>query len=244
MPNSLSYAVPSRWIMRLVLSLILLSALPFANGDELEDAKLPTISQIIELPIQQIRAVESSEGLVFVGDNGRFVFKGELIDTWNKVPLRKMSEVSYAATHINLDTMGLDITELNTITFGTGNKRIVAFVDPLCPHCKSWLETAMSKQKEFTFHLIVVPVLGDESNRLAKLLYCAQSKEKRFDAFRGGSINDLSQDKKCNLKNYDKTLTVAQLFNIKEIPFFIAPDGRYKSGAGATFWQWAAKDKP
>ena len=151
-----------------------------------------------------------------------------------------MGEINYSINHINVDAMGLPLEKMNTISFGNGPKRIIAFVDPLCGHCNSFIKKALKRKDEFTFKIIVVPALGDKSNVLAKSLFCASDKSQALELFLENKLHTLPQTGSCDTKFYDLTLFTAQSFGIKAVPFFIAPDGRFKAGVG-DIWNWAKK---
>lgn len=198
----------------------------------------PKLDAITPLPVNKIQAVETNGEIFFMSENGRFVFRGQLTDTWHKKSLDTMDEIKYASEHINIDVMGLPLDQMNTITIPGGPERIIVFVDPLCPYCKSFIKQAQDKTDKYTFKIVVVPALGASSNALSKSLFCSSDKSNALQMLMDGELGDMPQQPNCNTKHYDLTLTVAQLFGIKQVPFFISPDGRYKPGAGNGFWEW------
>ena len=208
------------------------------SGNVGAEQERPSFDAITSLPVEEIQALETNGKIYFVSKNGRFVFQGQLTDSWQKKPLDTIDEIKYAASHIDLDVMGLPLDDLNTITISGGPERIVVFVDPLCTYCKSFIEGAKLRTDRYTFKIIVVPALGKQSNVLSKSLFCSADKSNALESFMNNSLGTLPQKPNCDTSNYDLTLTVAQLFGIRSVPFFIAPDGRYKSGAGAGFWDW------
>ncbi|MBX2808177.1 MAG: DsbC family protein [Cellvibrionaceae bacterium] len=200
--------------------------------------QIPLVENIVTLPVDNIQAVESTGQLFFISDNGRYVFQGRLTDTWHKKTLDTIDEVAYAAKHIDLDLMGMDLDVMNTITIPGGPKRITVFVDPVCPFCKAFVKEALTKTQDYTFKIIVVPAFGESSNRLAKSLFCAEDKSDALDHYLEETLDTMAQQASCNTENYDFTLMMAQLLGIKHVPFLIAPDGRYRAGAEDNFWAW------
>ncbi|MFC1336967.1 MAG: DsbC family protein [gamma proteobacterium symbiont of Clathrolucina costata] len=203
----------------------------------------PSLDAVVPINIEKIQAIESNGKLYFVSENGRFVFQGQLTDSWHKKSLDTIDEIRYAASHINLDVMGLPLDDLNTITIPGGPERIVVFVDPQCPYCKTFINDAKKKTDKYTFKIIVVPALGDKSNALSKSLFCASDKRNALNLMMTNKLDTLAQKTNCDTKHYDLTLTVAQLFGIRSIPYFISPDGRYRAGAGKDFWTWVDKQE-
>lgn len=220
-----------------LLALLLLLCSSIAQGDQ------PNIDSITSLPIKEIKAVETNGEIFFMSENGRYVFRGQLTDTWHKRPLDTVQEIEYAASHIDLDLMGLPLDKLNTITIAGGPERIVAFIDPKCSFCKTLIKEAMNNTDKYTFKLVVVPALGDDSNDMSKSLFCSADKSNALKMFLTGDLKYLPQKNTCDTKHYDLTLTVAQLIGIDHVPFILSPDGRYRSGTGEGFWKWIEKKR-
>jgi len=201
----------------------------------------PKLDSIITLPVRELKAVEINGEILFMSQNGRFVIRGQLTDTWQKTTLDTVKEISYASTHIDIDVMGLPLEKMNTITIEGGPERLIVFVDPQCKYCKEFIKEAMTNTEKYTFIIVVVPALGDRSHEMSKALFCSSDKRNALQTLLDEKLGDMRQKENCNTKHYDLTLTVAQLFDIKSVPFFIAPDGRYKSGAGKGFWDWVQR---
>lgn len=242
-----------RFILRFLFVSLLLVAT--ANAQSVQEKTQATISPVIPsttknkldsietIPVSKLQAVEKNGEIFFVSDNGRFVLQGKMVDAWSKKPLTSMADIKYATSHIDIDVMGLPLDKMNSITVPGGPKRIIMFVDPECSYCKDFLKDIGKYKEKYTFQIIVVPALGDKSNALAKSLFCAQDKSNAFDFLMGGKLGSMPQQPKCDTQYYDLTLTTAQLFGIKQIPFFVAPDGRFRPGAGPTFWQWVEESE-
>lgn len=192
----------------------------------------------IELPMGNMKAIETNGEIVFVSQNARFVISGQLHDSWQRKKLETMSDMVYAVNHIDVKALGLKPENMNTLTIKGGEKEVYAFVDPKCKYCKIFIEEARSKTSEYTFHIVVVPALGDESDKLSRKVFCAANKELAVEAMLNNKIGALEQRASCDMKLYDYTLMIATLFEFKSVPFFIAPDYRYKVGAGTGFWDW------
>lgn len=202
----------------------------------------PKLDSITDIPVKRIKAVETNGEILFMSENGRYVFQGQLTDTWHKTSLDTVAEVKYSASHIDIALMGLPINDMNTITLGSGPKQIVVFVDPLCKYCKKFIKEAKPYEDEYTFKLVVVPALGKESHKLSKNLFCSKDKSSALEAYMNNTLSLLPQSEQCDPKFYDLTLTFAQLIGVDAVPYFIAPDGRYKAGQGMDFWEWVKRN--
>lgn len=225
----------------LALTLGLVSLPSFAQDPKSQADTVPAIPKVSPISAfagQTFQAVESNGEIMFITPNGRFVIRGQLIDTWAAKTLDTPEEIKYAATHINIEQMGLPVDQMNTVTIGSGPKKVYLFVDPLCSYCKTLLQQAQQNSSLYTFTIFVVPALGDESNALSKKLFCSTDRQKGFNALLDRKLGELPQQQKCDTKKYDLTLLMAQNFGINRVPFIVAPDGRTRFGGGTEFWDW------
>ncbi len=103
------------------------------------------IDSVIPLPATGMQAIQNNGQIVFVSANGRFVIRGELTDVWQKKSLTNINAIKDAATHLHLRGMGLEPNDLNRVRIGHGEKEVVIFVDPLCPHCHELMKKATTE---------------------------------------------------------------------------------------------------
>lgn len=229
------------WLGAAALSVLL----PLASqAQEIElPSKMPKIDGAVTLPIKGVQAIESQGQIHFISDNGRYLFVGQLVDMWSpEKNLSTFSQIKKSAELLNLRAMGADIDNLNTMVIGTGQKEVVAFVDPKCGICHKLMADAKTMGGEYSFKFISVPALGDESNALSRRLFCAEDKKQRLVAFMNNTIKTLPQQKNCNTAGYDKTLLVATLLPVDGVPFVIAPDGRSSKGYPKNLNAWLKGD--
>lgn len=216
----------------------------FAAPIELPDVSALQIGGMIKIPVKTMQAVESKGQILFVSENGRYVFSGQMYDLWAKEKtLSTMGQIKASAERLNLKAMGVDIDALNTMVIGTGGKEVVAFVDPKCAICHKLMADSKKLGKDYSFKFISVPALGDESNALSRRLFCAADKAQRLDAFMNNGIKTLPQQAKCDMAGYDRTLLLATLIPVEGVPMVIAPDGRTSRGYPANLSKWLAGEK-
>ncbi|TDX26802.1 thiol:disulfide interchange protein DsbC [Modicisalibacter xianhensis] len=196
------------------------------------------IDRVIELPIKGMSAVESNGQILFISANGRFAFSGQMFDLWYKRPVDTMAQVEDALSRIHLQQMGLEPESLNTVTMGTGSREVTIFTDPLCKACHALAEELKAFADEYTFHFVVIPALGDDSNKLAERFSCAQSKDEALTALLNGTLATLPIQSDCDTSVYQKTLMASHLMDINGVPFVIADDGRVSRGRPANLHQW------
>lgn len=201
-------------------------------------AKVSPIERIVAIDADVIRAIKSQDGkIMFLVDNGRFAFVGRMVDIWNRKELSTIEDIADAVSHIDLKRMGFKIEEVNHISVGSGEKQVVAFVDPQCGWCHKLIgELNENPQyyKDYTWNFVVLPVLGDRSTDLAKKLHCAKTtnQEEKFKAFQGGmrAIEALEQKSDCDMEAFNSTQVVARALGVQGVPMVIAPDGRFERG--------------
>lgn len=203
-----------------------------ASGPNGKDVNVRTMH------VETLEAIEKDGQLVYMSSNGRYLFQGVVTDVWSRKKIKTIADVDYSETHIDLSAISLNIDKLNTIVMGKGKKTVVVYIDPLCQYCKKFLEAAQSKTDEYTFKIVVIPALGDESNIHSKSLFCAENKSDALPKLFSRSMVEMTQKPQCDLAQYDLTLMSASMFKIKSVPWFIAPDGRYGSFSPDGVWDW------
>ncbi len=200
--------------------------------------KQPLIKKIVNIDANQIRAIAKTDGeIMYMIDNGRFALKGKMVDIWNLKPLNTIDEIDYAVHHINLDNMGFDPADFNSVSVGTGKKHVTIFVDPRCTWCHKLMDEIEAKpelKKDYTFDFIIVATLGPDSVRLAQQLYCAKDKDpaKKWEALKAGykAIEALEQEETCDQTVLRETDIKRYLMGIRGVPFVINHDGTYTRG--------------
>ena len=234
----------------IVSSLMLISTVSFASvqidgvSGEAEKtfrekaAVVPQIERVIEFDAQKIRAIRSADGrTMYMVDNGRFVFVGDLFDMWQKKRLKSMDDLADAVRKIDLKGVGFEIEDSNKFSLGKGEERVTVFVDPVCAWCHKLIEEVVADEKlltDYAFDFIVIPVLGKQSEKLAHRFSCTSEKDmkKLADAFlkRKEGIEALPILEKCDGVKYRETKRSAEILGINSAPLVIAPDGRFARG--------------
>ncbi len=201
------------------------------------------IAGMVRLPITGMQAVENSDGeIIFVSDSGRFAIVGELVDVWQVKTLNSLAQIRTAIERIDLRGDGVDVDALNVVSLGNGPQEVIVFTDPLCTICSKVMSDAELLTKEFTFKFIVIPALGDDSNKLARQFYCAADKDERYQALKNNSISSLKVKPDCDIAMYDQTLLVSHLLSVDGVPFILSPKGRIHRGRPASLAGWLNED--
>jgi thiol:disulfide interchange protein DsbC len=201
---------------------------PDFRGSPLEGADIQAMEN---MPIRGLKAVQANGRLMFMSDTGRFVFVGDVYDTWSFKKLTSMEEIRDAANRVNLANFNLNIKdELKPYVIGSGKKEVVVFVDPLCPHCHSLLKDLENPPDGYSFLVVTIPALGKDSGAKVRQLGCATDREQAKKALITGDYSNLQQDPNCDLLPVQKALVTAQVLGVQGVPFLVAPDGRVNRG--------------
>ena len=217
------------------------------NQSPVLDEIIPQIDGMKRLPVSGIVAIDSRGRTVFMSDNGRFVFMGaKLYDTWNRQYLDSMAEIEQWAEKIDIDRLGLNLDDLHALPYGTGDKKVVIYIDPFCPYCEKQLEQIDSLKDKYTFQIIAVPFLGERSGKMVRRLACGieqgMDKAKLADIMVHRRYNDLPEDDTtCDTGHVEKILLTAKLTGVQGVPFTIADNGSYMPGYIENLGGWLSK---
>lgn len=230
-------------LVGMVSAVLLLTAESSAAGEQSVAPDQSAIEQMATIPSGDLKVIESKGELLFMGSNGRFIIKGGVLyDAWNRKALRTVADVNHSANRIDLGAMKINIADFRPLSFGTGAKHVTVFVDPRCPWCAKLMDLIRDTprlQDEYTFDLLPIPVLGDESQALVRQLGCAKDRSAARDALMQETYRTpLVQIEPCDLAPLQKTLVFAQFLGVNGVPYLIAPDGRIQRGMPSDLAAW------
>ena len=235
------------------LVLALLVGLPAARAAEVDtapaSAQVPTgirellrgIRGMQRLPVAGVQMVEAGERVLFVSDNGRYVFTGPAWDLWHGAKLETLEAGTRLASRVDLKRLGLDPTGLGALDLGNGSSEVVVFVDPRCPHCRRLLEMLPALAGRYRFRLVPLPVLGPDSETAVVRLNCLAERDPPAarEALLAGNADQLpAPEGTCGQAPAQRALVTAQLLGIAGVPYLIAPDGRLQQGVPANLEAW------
>ncbi len=200
-----------------------------------------------DLPISGLKMVKTGAQTVFISSNGRFAFYGgKLMDVWTQQEIKDLPDIDKIANRIDLSRMKLNVDDLDPVTIGQGKESVLIFIDPRCPYCGKVMKDLQALQDKYTFKLVMVPILGAESQNIVVQLACqlGSPDAKAKDAVRERLLKQdyaglpTEQPKQCNKEPLQKAIVTAKLFGLQGVPFLIAPDGRTHSGAPEVLFDW------
>jgi thiol:disulfide interchange protein DsbC len=205
-----------------------------------------------DLPITGLKMVKTGEQIVFMSSNGRFaLYGGKLLDVWTQQEIKDLPDIDRIARRIDLSRMKLNIDDLGPVTVGHGKDSVLIFIDPRCPYCGKVMKDLQALQDRYTFNLVMVPILGQESQNIVVQLACQQaSKDQKVqDSVRQRLLKQdyagLPTDNpaSCIKEPLQRAIVTAKLFGLPGVPFLIASDGRTHSGAPESLSDWL-ENKP
>jgi thiol:disulfide interchange protein DsbC len=185
--------------------------------------------------------VQAGERVLFVSANGRYVFTGPAWDLWHGAKLQTLEEGARLAERIDLKRLGFDPATLGALDLGSGDRDVVAFVDPLCPHCRSLIDKLPALAERYRFRLVPLPVLGPDSETAVARLGCLAEQDPAAarEALLADKLNRLPPpESACGQASAQRALVTAQLLGIAGVPYLIAPDGRTQQGLPADLDAW------
>ena len=186
------------------------------------------------LPITGVIAAEKNGVVKIASANGRFEFKGVVIDRWSDRQIVTLADAKRAMDYIELD--GLNVMEkdvLQPYKFGTGKKQVLAFIDPYCPACNKLMEQIQKDSSEYTFNMVPVGLLGKASQDTVISLSCAKDQEAAKAQLVTKTFLPLEMDENCELNLTTRRMLSAKILNVQQLPFIVRHDGKVSRGLPA-----------
>ena len=117
------------------------------------------------------------------------------------------------------------------LPYGQGTNVVTVFVDPLCKHCHNLILQMAALKDQYTFHLVMAPVIGEESVRSARKLACEPDRAKALQALIDQKYDGIHEPPNCNLGPLQKTLLATKFLGIDGVPYMILPSTKtYRGG--------------
>ncbi len=190
-------------------------------------------------PFTHAIMLNGRNGIAYVSQNGRFVMRGVIFDTWTGNTIQTMDELRDSKKSMNLSELGLKDEDVDPMFFGTGPKKVTMFVDPLCPFCGQVYDQIIgdpSYAKEYTFTIYTVPFLGDESAQAVNALSCWKNRDEAVNALltkdRRWMIAHPADDK-CNKQPIVQRTILSQMLGVTGVPYIIGAEGGVARGLPA-----------
>ena len=238
MTSTFSAGSPSRRrplpVPAVALALAAALLAPAAQADEAQIrknlparlAKLPPIDEVTKTPIPGLYEVRMGSDLLYTDEAGDHLIEGNLIDIRSR---RNLTEARLEAL------TGFDFTKLpfdDAVVWksGTGVRRMVVFADPNCGYCKR-LETDLRKLKNVTVHTFLIPVLGPDSDRKARDIWCAKDRTATWTNWMIGGQTPPKSDPKCDTAAIERNMALSRQHRVNGTPALVFADNTRVAGA-------------
>lgn len=222
----------SRWLALLAGSLLCLSAAaqsPEAKIKKLLQNRLggdAQVETVTKTPYSGLYEVKVGNEVIYSDAEGKYVFIGRILDT----------ETSKDLTQARLD-------ELNRIKFsdlpldlaaksvkGNGKRVIAVFEDPNCGYCKRFRKS-LADVKDLTVYTFMYPILGEDSVKKTKNIWCAPDRAKAWDEWMIDGKAAPAAPESCTTAAIDKVVELGKKYRVTGTPTIFFTDGSRIPGA-------------
>ncbi len=221
-----------RWLALVAAGLLSVSAASVAQEAKIKKAlqnKLGTdapIETVTRTPYSGLYEVKVGSEIIYSDAEGRYVFVGRILDT----------ETSKDLTQARID-------ELNRVKFsdlpldlavksvkGSGKRVIAVFEDPNCGYCKRFRK-ALVDVKDITVYTFIYPVLGEDSQKKSRNLWCAADRSKAWDDWMLEGKAAPQAPESCSSASIDKVVELGKKYRVTGTPTIFFTDGSRIPGA-------------
>lgn len=220
-------------ILLLAATIVIPTVAPAADNfvpsrmPELDDA----YNSLVTIPGTNLTVAEVNGQMVVVLPNKRFAVIGSIVDTLERKELRTLEDVK-AARRISISKLGVNYKDdLASVRYGTGPKEVVIFIDSECDKCEKILKEVRELGKEYTFNLVLMPLLSQSSVTNAARALCAANPQAAAEAVLSRRYDKLPiQPIQCAQRQLAQTWAMAMALSINAVPYIIAPNGETTLG--------------
>ena len=195
-------------------------------------ALLKNLDSFKRLPIAGLNLAKVGDRMVLMSDNGRFAVIGNfrLLDVWNAREVKTIADAE-DLNRLDLKKIGIKDEDLAMLAYGQGKTVVTVFIDPMCKYCHHLIGQMGALKDQYTFRLVMAPVIGEESVRNARKLVCEADKAKALQSLIGQNYDGIKEPPNCNLGPLQKTLLMTKFFGIDGVPFLVLPSTKtYRGG--------------
>jgi thiol:disulfide interchange protein DsbC len=186
---------------------------------------LPSIDEVSKTPMPGLYEVRINQSDIFYTDaKGDFLIQGAMIDTKARVDLTEQRIAKLSAISFS----DLPLKDAFTIVRGKGERKLVVFEDPNCGYCKRF-ERDLAKIDNVTVHVLLYPILGDDSVEKSRNIWCAKDPGKVFEAWMVDDV--LPPTLKCDVASVARNVAFGKKARINGTPTLFFADGTRVPGA-------------
>lgn len=202
---------------------------------QIEKGQIRETQELVS-PFTHAVTFHGRDGVAYMSQNGRFVMRGVIFDTWTGETIQTMDDLRASMKNVNLSEIGLKDEDVDPFYYGSGPKKVTMFVDPFCPYCGQLFDEMIgdpSYAKDYTFTILTVPFLGDNSTKAVNALSCAEDRDTALKAL-------LTKDKSwmmaqqlpqnCDVQPVLQRTILSQMLGVTGVPYIIGAEGGISRG--------------
>lgn len=187
-----------------------------------EHVQVKTVEKSVLPGIYQV-VIENE--VIYADATGRYIFSGNLFDTKERESLTEKLR-----NQVNkIDFAKLPIERAMITKRGTGKQKLVVFSDPRCQFCQQY-EAELKKLEDVTIYTYIYPILGEQSEQLAKKIWCSPNRNKAWEDWMFSKKEPTQSKKSCDDAVLQKNIAWGKEIYIQGTPTTILPSGRRFSG--------------
>lgn len=184
------------------------------------------IESVTKTPYSGLYEVKVGSELIYTDAEAKYVFIGRVLDTETSKDLTqaRLDEIN----KIKFADLPLDLAA-KTVK-GNGKRVIAVFEDPNCGYCKRFRKS-LNEMKDITVYTFFYPVLGEDSLKKTKDLWCAPDKAKAWDAWMVDGKLPPAAPASCTTAGVDKVIELGKKHGVRGTPTIFFADGSRVPGA-------------
>ena len=184
------------------------------------------VESVTKTPYGGLYEVKVGNELVYTDADGKFVFIGHVFDTETSKDLTqaKLDELN----KIKFSDLPLDLAAKSVK--GNGKRVIAVFEDPNCGYCKRFRKSLV-EIKDLTVYTFMYPILGDDSLKKVKNMWCSADKAKAWDDWMIEGKAAPNAPDSCSTAAIDKVVELGKKYRVSGTPTIIFADGSRIPGA-------------
>lgn len=210
------------------------------------DAAAGDVVGIQRIPVGNLVFVEGQHETYLISEDGRFVFRGGILqDRWAGQNVTDL-EAAFTAMRIPLNRYPVDLdNDVATLQLGSAERSQGAiFIDPTTQYSRDLVAEIIESPEKFNVYAVLMPAVGgDAALARSMAIYCAEDREQAIKDLAyntSESFSNLSAD--CKREKVPMALMLNSAFRIEGIPHLIRTDGRISAGNPPNLHEWLTKD--
>ncbi|HET7633667.1 MAG TPA: DsbC family protein [Burkholderiales bacterium] len=191
-------------------------------------AKFPKtdIESVTPTPLPGLYEVFSNGQIFYTDAHANYaIIGGNLVDINKRVSLTE--ERLRQLTAVNFSELPLGLAMKKVV--GNGDHKLAYFADPNCPYCKKF-EHDLAGLHDVTIYTFLYPVLGKDSVKKAKAVWCSGDRQKVWDEWMLSGV-PLPAAGNCDTAQIGQILALGHKLNVTATPTLIFANGERVTGA-------------